>query len=57
MLKGDRAQRHHLEESARASIEERMKRRLTDAEWSQVRAKFLDLAKILRSWEKPAPPP
>jgi len=48
--RNDRQRR--LEANARAAFEQRADRNLTDAEWLAVRAKLLEFAGILRSWEE-----
>jgi hypothetical protein len=40
------------EEAARAAVELRADRAFTDSEWAAARARLLDFADILRSWEK-----
>ncbi len=48
----DRANRERqLEANARTVIEQRIHRRLTEAEWAAMRAKLLEFAAILRGWE------
>ena len=41
---------NRLEAAARAEIEQRVERPLTEAEWSAERARFLEFGVILRSW-------
>ena len=41
-----------LEATARAAIEQRVERKLTDAEWAAMRTKLLEFAAILRGWEQ-----
>jgi hypothetical protein len=42
-----------LEATARIAIEQRIERKLTEAEWSAMRTKLIEFAEILRAWEKP----
>jgi len=46
-----------LEATARAAVEERVARKLTDAEWVAMRAKIVEFAAILRGWEQAMPRP
>jgi hypothetical protein len=46
---GDQQQ---LETAARAAFELRADRQLSDAEWADMRAKLLEFAGILRTWER-----
>lgn len=43
--------RGQMETAARAAIELRAGRALTDAEWAAARARLLEFAGILRGWE------
>jgi len=48
----DRADRERqLEPRARTAIEQRVERKLTDAEWAAARARLREFAGILRGWE------
>ena len=40
-----------LEATARSGVEQRIERKLTEAEWAAMRAKLLEFAAILRGWE------
>ena len=42
------------ENAARAALESRAGRTLTDMEWAQARARLLEFATILRSWDQKA---
>jgi hypothetical protein len=42
---------NQLEAAARAAMELRAKRTLTDTEWAAMRAKIMEFAAILRGWE------
>jgi hypothetical protein len=44
-----------LEDAARTAFELRIHRKLTDAEWANVRTRFLQFAQILRAWEESKP--
>ena len=49
----DRANRQRqLEATARTAIEQRVERKLTEAEWMAMRAKLVEFAAILRGWEQ-----
>ena len=52
--KSDRCDRspNRLEAAARAAIELRADRPLTEVEWSAARARLLEFGAILRSWER-----
>jgi hypothetical protein len=41
-----------LEATARADIEQRAGREVTDAEWSTVRERLLEFVRILRAWDR-----
>jgi len=43
---------NRLEDTARAAMELRAGRPLTEAEWSAARARLLEFGSILRSWER-----
>jgi len=43
-----------LEAAARAAIEERRGRSLTEPEWARTRENLRQLARLLRAWELPA---
>jgi hypothetical protein len=49
--RGDGSPRQ-LEAAARAAIELRADRTLTDAEWAAMRARILEFAGVLRVWER-----
>ena len=49
--RGDRSPKQ-LEAAARAAIELRADRTLTDAEWAAMRTRLLDFAGILRDWDR-----
>jgi len=49
--RGDRSPKQ-LEAAARAAIELRTDRTLTDAEWAATRARLLEFAGILRVWDR-----
>jgi len=54
----DRANRERqLEATARTAIEQRVERKLTEAEWVAMRAKLVEFAAILRGWEQATPRP
>jgi len=54
----DRANRERqLEATARTAIEQRVERKLTEAEWVAMRAKLAEFAAILRGWEQATPRP
>ena len=40
-----------LEATARTVVEQRVDRKLTEAEWAAMRAKLVEFAAILRGWE------
>jgi hypothetical protein len=42
-----------LEAAARATMEQRANRTLTDVEWASLRTRLLEFARILRGWDKP----
>ena len=46
-----------LETTARTAIEQRVERKLTEAEWVAMRAKLLEFAAILGAWEQATPRP
>ena len=46
-----------LETTARTAIEQRLERKLTEADWVAMRAKLLEFAAILRAWEQATPRP
>ena len=46
-----------LETTARTAIEQRVERKLTEAEWVAMRAKLVEFAAILRAWEQATPRP
>ena len=50
----DGHRRTEIEKVARASIESRTDRSLTDLEWAQARARLLEFVTILRAWEQKA---
>ena len=52
--KSDRCDRSpkQLEAAARAAIELRADRTLTDAEWVAMRSRLLEFASILRDWDR-----
>ena len=50
----DRSQRE-METAARAALELRAGRALTDTEWAQMRARLLEFAGILPSWDRKPP--
>ena len=49
--RADRSRRQ-IEAAARAAIELRAGRALTDAEWAAARARLLEFAGILRDWDR-----
>jgi len=48
----DERSRKQTEAAARAAIERRADRSLTDAEWAAARAKLLEFVGILREWDR-----
>ncbi len=51
--RGDRSPKQ-LEAAARAEMELRANRTFTDVEWTAIRARLLEFAGILRSWDRQA---
>lgn len=45
------------EVAARAALELRVGRSLTDAEWADARARLVEFVNILRAWERESVPP
>jgi hypothetical protein len=43
---------NQLEAAARAAMELRAERTLTDTEWATMRARFQELAGLLRDWDR-----
>jgi hypothetical protein len=43
-----------LEDSARAALGSLIGRELTDEEWTRAKARILEFARILRSWDRKA---
>jgi len=43
-----------LERAARSEVESRAGRTLTDAEWATMRARLIDFAAVLRTWQRKA---
>jgi hypothetical protein len=41
-----------LEVAARTAIEQRIERKLTEAEWSAMRAKLVEFVAIVRAWDQ-----
>ena len=48
--------RQHLELAARAELEARRGRPLSDAEWGAAKPMMVSLVRLLRAWDQPAAP-